>query len=252
MLTFLLLFLGQQTQTPTATPPEATPTEAAPERESGSVRVEALRSRIHGMRLDLLLGGDRVRQAEGDAARFYKGKVELIDQRLDSVAGELIELKANYQSTLGRTLQSSGEARPAALREAADQRARIQSLEAEEGELSERRDHVEKLVGAVEARGRERQRLAAKIEGNAEYGEAFAMQIGGIGLAPDVEATSTSSPLLDDGLIDDLLAIDPAGARRVLFEGDPEGYWRRFPLRPPESVLRAVLKFPAPDLPGQR
>jgi hypothetical protein len=251
----LLLILVQQTQAPAATPPETTHTETvpAPERESGSARVEALRSRIHGMRMDLLLGGDKVRQAENDAAQFYKGKVEVIDQRLDSIAGELVELKASYQSTLGRTLQASGEARPAALREAADQRARIQALQSEEAELGDRRGHVEKLVGAVEARGRERQRLAAKIESNSEYGEAFAMQLGGgIGLAPDVETTSTSSPLHDDGLIDDLLALDPAGARRVLFEGDPEGYWRRFPLRPPEAVLRTVLKFPAPDLPGQR
>jgi hypothetical protein len=251
MLIFILL-LAQDTQAPAAAPSGTTHAEAPPEREPGSARVEALRSRIHGMRMDLLLGGDKVRQAENDAAKFYKGKVELIDQRLDSVAGELIELKANYQSTLGRTLQSSGEGRPAALREAAEQRGKIQTLEAEELELGERREYVEKLVGAVEARGRERDRLAARIETSAEYGEAFAMQLGGIGLAPEVEATSNASPLLDDGLIADLLAIDPAGARRVFFESDPVGYWQRFPLRPPEAVLRSVLKFPAPDLPGQR
>jgi len=251
MLTLLLFLAQETTATPAAPPSETTHTEAPAERESGSARVEALRARIHGMRMDLLLGGEKVRQAENDAAKFYKGKVEMIDQRLDSVAGELIELKANYKSTLGRTLQSSGEARPAALREASEQRARIQALEGEEVELGERREHVEKLVGAVEGRGRERDRLATKIESNEEYGEAFAMQLGGIGLAPEVEANA-GSPVLDDGLIDDLLAIDPAGARRVLFESDPEGYWRRFPLRPPESVLRSVLKFPPPDLPGQR
>jgi hypothetical protein len=244
LIPFVLLLLGPRIVTP--------PQEAAQEHVTGSARVEALRNRIHGMRMDLLLGGERVRQAESDAAQFYKGKVEVIDQRLDSVAGELTELRANYQVTLERTLRASGEARPAALREAGEQRARIQTLEAEETELGERRGHVEKLVGAVEARGRERERLAAKIEGYTEYGEAFAMQIGGLGLAPDIEATSASSPLSDDGLIQDLLALDAVGARRVLFESDPEGYWRRFPLRPPEPILRTVLTFPAPDLPGQR
>src|SRR6185503_2852223 len=257
MLTLLFLCLLQQPAStasgPSAAPsPEAQPPEVSAAHEIGSARVEALRARIHGMRMDLLLGGEKVRQAESGAAQFYKGKVETIDQRLDSVAGELIALKANYQSTLGRTLQSSSEARPAALREAADQRARILALETEESELGERREHVEKLVGAVEARGRQRERLAAKIDSYTDYGEAFAMQLGGIGLAPDVETASASSPLSDDGLIQDLLALDPAGARRVFFEDDPEGYWRRFPLRPPESVLRNVLKFPAPDLPGQR
>src|SRR5262245_51455549 len=235
LVTFILFTLGlQSTETPKG--PDTG-------RESNSARVEALRARIHGMRMDLILGGDKVKQAESDAAQFYKSRVELYDQRLDSVAGELTELKANYQSTLERTLSSSGDTRPAALHEAAEQRSRIQALQAEESELGERRDHVEKMIGAVEARGRERERLATKLEGYTEYGEAFAMQIGGIGLAPDVDAASTSSPLDDDGLIQDLLALDPASARRVIFENDPLDYWRRFPLRPPEPVLRKALKF---------
>lgn len=242
--TLLLLVLCAQVAT--------TPQEAAPEREGASVRVEALRSRIHGMRMDLLLGGEKVREAETDATEFYRGKVELIEQRLDSVAGELTELRANYQSTLTRTLQASGEARPAVLREAGEQRGRIQALESEGTELGERRTRVEKLIGAVEARGRERERLAAKIESSSDYSDAFALQIGGIGLAPEAEVSSGAAPLSDDGLIQDLLALDPVGARRVLFEADPVGYWDRFPLRPPESVLRKALKFPPPDLPGQR
>ena len=247
---FLVLVLC--TQAPAAAASPSPSGGAGVARESGSVRVEALRSRIHGMRMDLLLGGEKVRQAETDAANFYRDRVELIDQRLDSVAGELTELHANYQSTLNRTLQSSGEARPAALREAAEQRGRIQALQAEEGELGERRGRVEKLIAAVEARGRERERLTTKIESYTEYGENFAMNVGGIGLAPEVEATPASSPLSDDGLIEDLLAVDALAARRVIFETDPDGYWRRFPLQPPEAILRKVMRFPPPDLPGQR
>jgi hypothetical protein len=211
---FLVLVLCTQAPAASATAPASSPGSGV-ERESGSARVEALRTRIHGMRMDLLLGGEKVRKAETDAAQFYRSRVELVDQRLDSVAGELTELEANYQSTLTRTLQSSGEARPAALREASEQ-------------------------------------LSTKIESYTEYGENFAMYVGGIGLAPEVEVTPASSPLSDDGLIQDLLAIDPVAARRVLFEGDPEAYWRRFPLQPPEAILRKTLRFPPPDLPGQR
>lgn len=225
-------------------------TPAAP---ADSARVETLRQRIHGMRMNLLLGGEKVRQAEGDAAQFYRGKVEVIEQRMDSIAAELAERRAGYQLALSRSLQaSSEETRRTALREAAEQRRQVASLEGEEGDLGERSARITKLVGAVDARGRERERLAAKIESTSDYEGALALPLGGIGLAPEVTAAPASSPLEDETLIEDLLALDPVGARRLLFEADPSGYWRRFPLRPPLATLRSVLKFPPADLPGQR
>jgi hypothetical protein len=225
--------------------PPPTPTDAA--------RVETLRERVHGMRTNLLLGGERVRQAETDAAQFYRGKIELVEQRLDSIAAELAERRAGYRLALDRALDVSGEEpRRTALREASEQRAKLRDLESEETELDERRGRLAKLVGSVEARGRERERLAARLETSTDYEEALALPLGGIGLAPEVSTVPAASPLDDQGLIEDLLALDPVGARRVLFESDPAAYWRRFPLRPPLETLARVLEFPPPDLPGQR
>jgi hypothetical protein len=242
MHAILLLLLAPQS-------PQGTSTAEPPD----SVRVETLRERIHGMRMNLLLGGEKVREAESDAAQFYRGKVEVVEQRLDSIAAELAERRAGYRLALERSLQSGPEeARRAALREAAEQRGHVRALEAEELELDERRGRIAKLIGAVEARGRERERLAQRVESGSDFEEALALPLGGIGLAPEVTAAPASSPLEDDGLVEDLLAIDPAAARGLLFETDPVGYWRRFPLRPPLGVLRSVLEFPPPDLPGQR
>ncbi len=216
-------------------------------------KVESLRGRIHEMRMNLLLGGDKVRQAEGDATQFYKEKVELIEKRLDTVAVELTELRANYDVTLDHALQGREEQqRRSTLLEAEEQRGKIQALEAEEEELTQRRSRLEKLVQAVEARGRERQRLATKIESGPGFDEALAFPMGAIGLAPEVEVLSPSSPLDDEGLVADLLARDPVAAHRLLYEADPQGYWRFFPLQPPQETLRRSLKFPLPDLPGQR
>lgn len=233
--------------------------EPAPATPPDTARVEELRERIHGMRQNLLLGGEKVREAENDAAQFYRGKVEVIEQRLDAIASELAERRASYKVALERALaeptgtsNGADEARPAALREAADQRARIQALEAEEAELVERSGRVAGLIGAVEARARERERLATRLETAAQDASALALPLGGIGLAPEGALTRSVSPLEDETLIQDLLALDPRSGRRLLFESDPAAYWVRFPLRPPADVLRRALDFPPADLPGQR
>ncbi len=218
-----------------------------------SAEVEGLRERIHGMRLNLLVGGDKVRAAESDAVQFYRGKVEVIEKRLDSVAAELAELRANYEVSLEKVLQDgAGEQRKSMLSEAGEQRGKIQSLEREESELGDRRLRLERLVQAVEARTRERERLATKIESGSGFDEALAFPLGEIGLAPELEVLAPASPLDDEGLIADLLARDLVEAHRLLFEADPEGYWGFFPLQPPADALRQSLKFPLPDLPGQR
>jgi hypothetical protein len=223
---------------------------AAPARPDPA-RVEDLRARIHEMRTNLLLGGEKVRQAESDAAQFYRGKVEVIEQRLDSIAAELAERRASYQVALEHAL-APGDGRAAALREASEQRGHIQVLEAEEAELSQRSARVSKLVGAVEARGRERERLATKVESSVDETSALAFPMSAIGLAPEAGITRASSPLEDETLVADLLALDPRAGRKLLFETDPTGYWKRFPLRPPLEVLRRAIPFPPADLPGQR
>src|SRR5262245_16937187 len=97
ILPFLAIILLQETPpaSPAATP-AATP--APPD----AARVEMLRQRIHGMRMDLLLGGEKVKQAESDATQFYRGKIEVIDKRLDTIAGELAERRAGYRMSLQR------------------------------------------------------------------------------------------------------------------------------------------------------
>ena len=261
---FLLVFVPQAppqdgtTQTPPpriqgdATAPPAAATDAAAP-DAGSAQVEALRERIHGMRMNLLLGGEKVRSAEKDATQFYRQKSELVDQRLDSLAAEITEARASYQLALEQALKSTAEdQRKNALHEAAELRQKVSTLEGEQAELGERRGHLEHMVEAVEARGRERQRLATKIESEPGDEEAMLTPLGDIGLAPELQELAPSSVLDDKGLVGDLLSRDPVAARRLLFASDPHGYWDLFPLRPPAAALRGALKFPPPDLPGQR
>ncbi len=218
-----------------------------------SSKVEALHGRIHQMRMNLLLGGDRVRQAESDATQFYRSKVELIEKRMDSVAAELAELRANYEVSLEEALRGgAAEKRKSTLSEAAEQRGKIQTLEAEAADLTGRRSRLEKLVEAVESRTRQRERLATQIESGPGFDEGLAFPLGNIGLAPEIEVLSASSPLDDQGLIADLIARDPVEAHRLLYASDPAGYWELFSLQPPADALRQALQFPLADLPGQR
>lgn len=228
-------------------------TDSAPGADVGSAQAEALRERIHGMRMGLLLGGEKVQKAEVDATQFYKEKTELVERRMDSLGAELTEMRANYQVVLENALQGdSQDKRKSTLREAGQLRQKIQSLESEKGDLTDRRKRLERLVQAVEARGRERERLAARIDTEPVLDDALAAPLGDLGLAPEFEVLAPASVLDDTGLVGDLLAQDPVGGRRLLFEADPSNYWDLFPLSPPSRALRGVLKFPPPDLPGQR
>lgn len=214
---------------------------------------EELRSRIHGMRMDLLLGGDRVRDAETEAIEFYGQKRELVDQRLDSIGAELSEKRATYDVVMGRALsETTPEARSKALNEAVMLRAEISSLENEAASLAERRNRLRDMVGAVEARDRQRQKLAADLETGPGSGDLAWMPMAGIGLAPDTGGAVVSDPLANEALVEDLLRRDPAAARRLLFEANPGGYFERFPLRPPAEVLPQAIPFPLPDPPGRR
>jgi len=241
---------GANAASPPAKAVAAAAKPADPAEEAG--RVEALRQRIHGMRMDLLLGGDRVRQAEGDARRFYQEKVELVEKRLDELAAELAEARSSYQVLLDRALAAKPEERARTLGEAREQHARIAGLEGEQAELTGRRTQLEKLVAAVDNRAREREKLSTKIESDVDVSGPLGFPLADIGLAPEVEALAPGSPLDDEALVGDLLARDPVGARRLLFAADPKGYWTLFPLQPPAAALRAVLQLPPPDLPGQR
>lgn len=221
--------------------------------ETPAVQVEDLRGRIRDMRMSMLLGGDKVREAEAEAVDFYGRRMEKIDERLDTVASDLAEKRATYEVTLDRALGASDPAdRDAAMQKAQALSQEITSLEREAQGLEGKRRNVGKLVRAVEDRGRQREDLALRLETSSTIEDELGLSLGGVGLAPSVDVQPTGSPLDDDRLVQDLLARDPVAARRLLFEGDPAGYWKRFPLTPPADVLQRALAFPMPDLPGKR
>jgi hypothetical protein len=214
---------------------------------------EDLRVRIREMRMNLLLGGDQVRRAEGEAIEFYKGKARALDGRLDDVASQLAEARASYDVALERALaQSDTAAGDQALQEAQPLRAEISTLVAEQEDLIERQGRVADLVEAVESRDRERSRLADQVESAALRPEDLGIPMGSIGLAPPPLPSASMAPLEDEALLGDLLQRDPRSARRLLFRSDPAGYWQRFPLQPPKGALAKAMRFPLPDPPGQR
>lgn len=224
-----------------------------PEVPAASASAESLRQRIHAMRMDLLLGGDRVREAESQAIDFYREKAGFVDRRMDTLGSDLSERRATYDVVLERALSSSeGSDRLRALEEAQPLRQEISLLEEERDELGEKRERISKLISSVSARDRDRQRLVEMVESTEEVPDALGMGWPGIGLAPPPVPVEASSPLEDDSLLADLLERDPSAARALLFEADPAGYWQRFPLAPPADALQKALEFPLPDLPDRR
>jgi len=214
---------------------------------------EALRARIHEMRMNLLLGGDNVRQAETEAVDFYYGKMELVEQRLDDVHADLAEKRASYDVLMQRALEaSSPEARRTSLQSAQEIKLELGEFEREAAELRVTRERLSKFASSIEARKSERSRLSVQLEttGSADSGLGWAM--GSLGLAPETVAREPASVFDDPAFVADLLARDELGARRILFEADPVRFWEHFPLKPPETALRQALAFPVPDLPGRR
>ena len=225
---------------------------SGPKAAAPSVNVEQLRLRIREMRKNVLLGGEKVQQAQNEAADFYKRKIADIDQQLDSTQVELSEKRARYQLALDRTLEGAGaKARTTAIREAAGLRAQIASLETDKNNFEHQRKQLSQMIRAVEAHGRERERVAAKLEAVGEPSEMIALPLPPVGLAPAVPEEEAEIGL-DEELIVDLMSRDERKARQVLFEADPTRYWQMFKLQPPTRPLSQALSFPAPDLPAHR
>jgi hypothetical protein len=236
-----------------AAPNAATPNAADAPPAADSASAEALRERIHKMRMDLLLGGDLVREAENQAVGFYSEKAEAVERRLDAVGSDLSERRATYDVVLERALSSeSGADRARALSEAQPLRREIEGLEAERDDLSTKRSRLSKLIASVASRERERQQLVDIVESTDSVPDELGLPWMGIGLAPATAARSELAPAEDEALLADLLERDPVAARGLLYELDPQRYWQRFPLTPPADLLSSALVFPLPDLPEQR
>jgi hypothetical protein len=233
-------------QEPVLVPETAAPTD---------VKADAaeLKGRIHEMRMNLLTGGPKVRDAEREAVDFYGGKVELVERRLDSIRAELSEKRTSYDLALDRALSAgSTEQRSKAMGDASGLGAEITALEAEADNLTGKRGDLGKMIKAVESRDRERERLMAQLETTEGYELIGDLPMASVGLAPAVMSEATASHLDNNALVGDLLKRDPRAARKLLFESDPSGYWQRFPLTPPGEVMVHALEFPLPDLPGSR
>ncbi|MCP3916179.1 MAG: hypothetical protein GY711_11540 [bacterium] len=237
--------------------PDPTTTPVAPAAEPvarpGAADAEGLRTRIRDMRMNLLLGGDKVREAEHQAIGFYNDKASIVENRLDSIEVEASEKRASYDVALTRALEADNlDRKRQATGEASQLRAELTTLDQERAALENRREGLSKMVAAVEARDRDRDRLVAQLETNSDFEHELGMPLFSIGLAPVAEPVPASSPFEDSALIEDLLQRDPRAARALLFDLDPEQYWLRFPLQPPQALLRETLAFPLPDLPGNR
>ncbi|MHC4261441.1 MAG: hypothetical protein ACYSWX_02895 [Planctomycetota bacterium] len=210
-----------------------------------SASAEGLRQSIRDMRMNLLLGGDRVRTAEREAIEFYGERAGFVDQRLDTVDSDLAELRASYDVAVERALSATSAAqRTKAFREAQPLRGSIESLESERSELVGKRDRLHGLVDSIRARDDDRERLVAQLESSTALPDTLGMPSLGVGLAPPPLPAEPISPLEDTALLQDLFERDPEGARTLVWDLDPIGYWEIFPLQPPTEPLRAVLRFP--------
>ncbi len=252
LMTALLSAAPLQDGRPPQDRPEPGPAGSAEQNPAASP--EALRGRVHELRMNLLLGGDQVRRAESEAVEFYSGKLESVEQRLDVIESDLRAKRSSYDLKLDQALSArDARRRDAVMREATSLRGEIAGLEREASALVERREALSRLVGSVRARDRERESLVAQLETTSALDTAFGLPHTGIGLGPPpMAAEASASAFEEDGLMQDLMSRDERAARRLMFDTDPERYWARFPLRPPADALRAALDFPLPDLPGTR
>ena len=221
---------------------------AAPPESSG---VGDLKRRIHTMRVTLVAGGEKVREADSQALEFYGQKAEQLARRGDAVATDLTERGAEYEVALERVLSAtSPEARKAAAEEAAKLRHGIAALEAEADDNTKRRRQFQRAADLVRERVRQRARLAERLDAPGEA-SLLVPPLPYLGLAPD-SLGGEEQALADPDLMDDLMRRDPRRARRILCELNPAAYWRRWPLLPPADILRKALPFPLPDPPGGR
>jgi hypothetical protein len=214
---------------------------------------EGLRSKVHKLRMDLILGGDQVQRAEGEAVDFYSERLELIDRRLDRIDVDLSEKRASYQLALGRTVESpTGSGTRGSIREASRLRAEIVAMERESANLQAKRDRLASTIDGISDRGIEREAMAANLEANNVVDLGGGLPMSTIGFGPGGLNAPEPSPFDDPQLVLELVALDPQRGRTALFAEDPEGYWQFFDLRPPAASLREALVFPPPDLPGKR
>jgi len=237
------------------TPAKPTRGEAASDdkvSESAMLNSSKLRDRVRGMRKQVLGGGPAVAKSEGEALRFYRGKIHDIARQADELRTQRDSRDAEYQVALDTTLQSEDPAERAdAAREAQKLRRQITELDDQTAMLEKRGESLGRGVESIQRRIDKRKRLLSTFDRGEVVDDLPYLEDEVLGGEED-EMGEDGNPFGDDAFIADLLQRDPAAARRLIFEADPTGYFERFPLKPSNRALRKALPFPPADLPGNR
>ena len=230
-----------------------TTAEAAPAEEEGGnplLTASKLRGRVRDMRKQVLGGGPAVQNSEKEALRFYRGKIQEMGRQADDLRTQRDSKDAEYQVALETTLQSDDPSeRAEAARDAQGLRMQISDLDAQIAAIEKRGESLGRGVESIQRRIDKRKRLISQFERNDIVDDLPYLEDEVLGGEDDVGGSA--NPFTDEGFIQDLLKRDPEAARRLIFDADPAGYWKRFPLKPPAKAIRK-LRFPPADLPGPR
>lgn len=224
---------------------------AEPETTSSALSSTELRNKVRGMRKQVLGGGKAVANSEKAALKFYRGKIQEMARRADDLRTQRDSKDAEYRVALDTTLKSDdpGE-RADAARTARRLKQSIRGLDGEIAEIEKRGESLGRGVAGIQRRIDKRKRVLSTFdqEGMVEDLPYLDDEV----LGDDEEGADGVNPFSDEEFVNDLLASDPEGARRILFEADPVAYFERFPLTPSRRALKKALAFPPADLPGQR
>ena len=231
-------------------PVEAKPVEEKVE-EGELLTATRLRERVRTMRKDVLVGGPAVVRSEKEALKFYRKKLNELARRADELRTNRDVKESEYDLALDTTLNAKDEAeRQQAARQASVLRAEMAELDTEIALLDRQGEALGNGVMAIRKRMEQRKRLLTRFDRPDSYEELPYLSDGVLDLDGDDEAGG--DPFVDEGFIEDLIRRDPHNARKVIYQYSVDIYWKKFPLTPPRSALKVLLKFPEPDLPGGR
>ncbi len=233
-----------------STPPTTEAAPAGTEEANPLLTASKLRSRVRDMRKQVLGGGPAVQNSEKEALRFYRGKIQEMGRQSDDLRTKRDSKDAEYQVALETTLQSEDPSeRGEAAREAQQLRRQIGDLDEQVAAMEKRGESLGRGVESIQRRIDKRKRLVSQFERNDIVEDLPYLEDEVLGGEEDIGGAG-SNPFADEGFIQDLLKRDPEAARRLIFDADPAGYWKRFPLKPSAKAVRK-LRFPPADLPGK-